>query len=75
VILSSNKEGQINFSVIYHQTNKTFMASDSCGARKRRVTEYALTSQMKKLKTIKTTHVSAVYGQFVSCFGLFDIAG
>jgi len=30
---------------------------------------------MTPLKTIRTTLVAAIFKQFGSCFGLFDIAG
>jgi hypothetical protein len=30
---------------------------------------------MTPLKMIRTTLVPAIFGQFGSCFGLFDIAG
>jgi hypothetical protein len=36
---------------------------------------YVLTSQMTPLKATKTMLVSAIFRQFDSCFGLFDIAG
>jgi hypothetical protein len=39
------------------------------------VTVYVLTSQMTQWKTIRTTLVSAIFRQFGSIFGLFDIAG
>jgi len=43
--------------------------------QKETVAVQALTPQMRPMKTIRSTLVSAIFRQFGSCFGLFDIAG
>ena len=43
--------------------------------KKEMVTVQVQTSQRTPLKTIVTTLVSALFRQYGSCFGLFDIAG
>jgi len=55
--------------------NKAFLVPDSCRATVRNVSAYTLMSQMTQLKTISTNLVSAIFSQFGSCIGLFDIAG
>jgi hypothetical protein len=43
--------------------------------QKKMVTVQVLTSQKTPMKIIRKTLVSAIFRQFGSCFGLFDIAG
>jgi hypothetical protein len=66
VILSTIKRGQIHFNVF---------SFSSVERQKEMVITYALTSQRTPLNIIISTLVSAIFRQFDTCFGLFDIAG
>ena len=62
LILSTNKRGQINFSLFGNEMN---LVKNIC---------YLIHVERHKLQTNKTTPVSVIFRQFGRYFGLFNIA-
>ena len=71
-MLSTNKEGQIHFSVM--DLINHFWYLSHVERQKETVTVYTLTSQMTPLNTIRNMLVLVIFREFDSCFGFFDIA-
>ena len=68
-----NKEGQIHTLVLFsHGPNKDCVVPESC-----RATVNGIIADLKEdtIAIIITTLVTAIFRQFCTCFGLFDIAG
>jgi len=58
-----------------HGSNKVFLVPDSCRTTERNSNSISADVKDDVMKTIRMTLVSAIFTQFASSFGLFDIAG